>query len=56
MLAKGPVAGYPVVGLTVYLEDGSYHEVDSSDMAFQICAQTASARRSPRRSRCCWSR
>jgi elongation factor G len=41
MLAKGPIARYPVVGLAVYLEDGSYHEVDSSDLAFQICAQTA---------------
>jgi elongation factor G len=40
-IAKGPVAGYPVVGLKVILEDGSYHEVDSSDLAFQICAQTA---------------
>jgi elongation factor G len=40
-LKKGPVAGYPVVGLRVTLEDGSYHEVDSSDLAFQICAQTA---------------
>ena len=41
MLAKGPIARYPVVGLAVYLEDGSYHEVDSSDLAFQTCAQTA---------------
>jgi elongation factor G len=41
LLTKGPIAGYPVVGLAVYLEDGSYHEVDSSDLAFQICAQTA---------------
>jgi elongation factor G len=40
-VAKGPVAGYPVVGLHVIIEDGSYHEVDSSDLAFQICAQTA---------------
>jgi elongation factor G len=40
-LRKGPLAGYPVVGLHVLIEDGSYHEVDSSDMAFQICAQTA---------------
>jgi elongation factor G len=39
-LAKGPVAGYPVVGLHIVLTDGSYHEVDSSDLAFQICAQT----------------
>jgi elongation factor G len=39
-LKKGPIARYPVVGLKVTLEDGSYHEVDSSDMAFQVCAQT----------------
>jgi elongation factor G len=39
-LAKGPTAGYPIVGLHVIVEDGSYHEVDSSDLAFQICAQT----------------
>ncbi|MGO8688166.1 MAG: elongation factor G [Thermoguttaceae bacterium] len=39
-LRKGPLAGYPVVGLAVFLEDGSYHEVDSSDMAFQTCART----------------
>ncbi len=35
---KGPVAGIPIVGVKAILEDGSYHEVDSSDMAFQICA------------------
>jgi elongation factor G len=38
VLNKGPVAEYPVVGLHVMIEDGSYHEVDSSDRAFQICA------------------
>jgi elongation factor G len=38
-IVKGTVAGYPVVGLKVVLEDGSYHEVDSSDMAFQACAR-----------------
>jgi len=37
--SKGPVAGYPIVGVQTVLEDGSYHEVDSSDMAFQICAR-----------------
>ncbi|MGO9112360.1 MAG: elongation factor G [Thermoguttaceae bacterium] len=40
MVHKGPVAGYPVVGLKVTLEDGSYHDVDSSDKAFQTCART----------------
>ena len=39
MMEKGPVAGYPVVGLKVVLEDGSYHAVDSSDMAFMLTAQ-----------------
>ena len=48
MLAKGPIARYPVVSLAVYLEDGSYHEVDSSDMAFQVCAQTAMREAFPR--------
>jgi elongation factor G len=48
MLAKGPIARYPVVGLAVYVEDGSYHEVDSSDMAFHVCAQTAMREAFPR--------
>jgi len=39
-LAKGPVAGYPVIGLKAVVKDGSYHEVDSSDMAFQTCARS----------------
>jgi len=35
-LSTGVVAGYPVVDLKVRLVDGSYHPVDSSEMAFQI--------------------
>ena len=38
-LHKGPVAGYEVLGVKMILQDGSYHDVDSSDMAFQICAR-----------------
>jgi elongation factor G len=41
MLDKGMVAGYPIVGLHVSLDDGSYHEVDSSDLAFRTAAMTA---------------
>jgi elongation factor G len=40
-LDKGPVAGFPVVNLSVLVNDGSFHTVDSSDLAFRICAQTA---------------
>ncbi|MEP0844606.1 MAG: elongation factor G [Phycisphaerae bacterium] len=38
---KGPLAGYEVVRVKMILEDGSYHAVDSSDLAFQICARDA---------------
>jgi elongation factor G len=37
-MRKGILAGYPIVDLKVSLYDGSYHDVDSSDMAFQIAA------------------
>ena len=38
MINKGTLAGYPVTNLKVTLQDGSYHDVDSSEMAFQITA------------------
>jgi elongation factor G len=38
---KGVVAGYPAVNFKVVLYDGSYHEVDSSDIAFKIAASMA---------------
>ena len=38
---KGVLAGYPLVDLKVTLYDGSYHEVDSSEVAFKIAASSA---------------
>ena len=40
-IQKGAVAGYPVVDLSVSLYDGTFHAVDSSDIAFQIAASMA---------------
>jgi len=40
-IRKGVLAGYPVVFLKATLVDGSYHSVDSSEMAFKIAANIA---------------
>ena len=40
-IANGVLAGYPVVDVKVTVFDGSYHEVDSSEMAFKIAASMA---------------
>lgn len=40
-IAHGVLAGYPVVNLKATLVDGSYHDVDSSEMAFKIAAKLA---------------
>jgi len=40
-LVKGPLGEYEVVGVKITLEDGTYHDVDSSDMAFKLTAREA---------------
>ncbi len=40
-VVKGPLAGYPVVGVKAILYDGSYHPVDSSEMAFKTATSQA---------------
>ncbi len=40
-MTNGVVAGYPVTGILARLLDGSYHEVDSSDLAFKIAGSMA---------------
>ena len=41
VLGKGQLIGFPVTGVRVVLTDGSFHPVDSSDLAFQTAAQAA---------------
>lgn len=40
-MTSGPLASYPVVGVKAVLYDGSYHAVDSSEMAFKVAATQA---------------
>ena len=40
-MATGPLAGYPIEDVKVALLDGSYHEVDSSEMAFKVAGSIA---------------
>ncbi|MDE0118636.1 MAG: elongation factor G [Bdellovibrionales bacterium] len=40
-MKKGPLMGFPIVGIQAILSDGAYHDVDSSELAFKICAMAA---------------
>ena len=41
VMDSGPLAGFPVIDFKVTLIDGAYHDVDSSVMAFELCARAA---------------
>ena len=40
-MKKGPLIGFPIVGIKAQLDDGAFHDVDSSELAFKICAMAA---------------
>lgn len=40
-MVKGPLIGFPIVSIKATLSDGAYHDVDSSEMAFRVCAMAA---------------
>ena len=40
-MKKGPMIGFPIVGVQALLSDGAFHDVDSSELAFKICAMAA---------------
>ncbi len=39
-MQKGPLIGFPIVGVKAILSDGAFHDVDSSELAFKICAMS----------------
>lgn len=41
LMEEGPLAGFPMINIGVNLDDGKYHDVDSSEMAFRITARGA---------------
>ena len=55
-MQHGAVAGYPVKGVRVRLFDGSYHTVDSSEMAFKMAGSIAMKQALEQAGRCCSSR
>ena len=46
-MQNGVIAGYPLLGLKARLYDGSFHEVDSNEMAFKIAASQALKKYAP---------
>ncbi len=41
VMSKGPLAAFPMVGVKVTLNDGKYHDVDSSDLAYRLASRAA---------------
>src|SRR5690606_38726349 len=41
VMHREPLAAFPLIDVEVFLQDGQYHDVDSSDMAFRIAARMA---------------
>ena len=52
----GVLAGYPVVDIRITLLDGSYHTVDSSEMAFKVAANQASRKAARKQNPFLWNR
>ena len=55
-LENGVIAGYPVIDVKATLFDGSYHDVDSSEMAYKIAASMALREAAKNVNQFCWSR
>ncbi len=55
-MKNGVVAGYPLIGLKATVFDGSYHDVDSNEMAFKVAASMATKQLSQRAAQLCLSR
>ena len=54
-MTRGVLAGYPVDDVGIELYDGTYHEVDSSEMAFKIAGSMAFKDAARKARRCCSS-
>ena len=52
----GVLAGYPMVDVKFTLEDGAYHDVDSSELAFKIAGNAGLQGGRTDGDPCCWSR
>ena len=53
---EGDLAGDEMLDAKATLYDGSYHDVDSNEMAFKIAGSMAFKEAARKESRCCWSR